>query len=202
MGTVPIGQGVAVTPLQIACVYQAVANGGVAVPPRLVQATVDAQGRRRDVKAAQPRRVVGRETAESLTRILLGVTEGDHGTARAAAIPGYQVAGKTGTAQKARADGRGYEGYVGSFIGYAPAGSPRLVVAVVLDDPSPIWGGVTAAPAFKEVMQFSLRRLGIGPGPVLPAQGSEGSPLPAPDRSGDAAPDPTMLPPATGETAG
>lgn len=177
IGTVPIGQGVAVSALQIACVYATVANGGVAVQPRLVQATIDASGKRHDTPAEQARRVIRvirGETARSLTRILVRVTEGEHGTARAAAIAGYQVAGKTGTAQKARPDGRGYQGYVASFIGFAPAANPRLVVAVVLDDPSPIWGGVTAAPAFKEVMQFSLRRLGIGPGPVLSPGGKIG----------------------------
>jgi cell division protein FtsI (penicillin-binding protein 3) len=200
IGTVAIGQGVAVTPLQIASVYAAIANGGVAVPPRLVRATIDPDGRRREVAGVEHRRVIGADTAKELTGILVRVTEGRHGTARSAAVPGYQVAGKTGTAQKVRRQGRGYEGYVGSFIGFAPAGDPRLVVAVVLDDPRPIWGGVTAAPAFKEVMQFSLRRLGIGPGPVLPADGGEGSPLPAPDRSGDVAPNPALPPPPTGET--
>ncbi|MGH2769182.1 MAG: penicillin-binding transpeptidase domain-containing protein, partial [Actinomycetota bacterium] len=100
-------------------------------------------------------------------------------------IPGYQVAGKTGTAQKPIPGGRGYSGYVGSFIGFAPAADPKLVVGVILDEPRPIWGGVTAAPTFKEVMQFSLRHLGIGPGPVLRPGGT---PLPAPGRSGGAAP--------------
>jgi cell division protein FtsI (penicillin-binding protein 3) len=208
MGTVPIGQGVAVTPLQIATVYATVANGGVVVPPRLVSTTVDAAGVRHEVPVRRSSRVIGDETARSLTQILVRVTEGQHGTGLAAAIPGYQVAGKTGTAQKARADGRGYSGYVASFIGFAPAASPRLVVAVILDEPRPIWGGVTAAPVFKEVMQFSLRRLGIGPGPVLGpilSNGDHGSPLPAPDRSGGAPPnptlDPSLPPPATGETA-
>jgi cell division protein FtsI (penicillin-binding protein 3) len=208
MGTVPIGQGVAVTPLQIATVYATVANGGVVVPPRLVSTTVDAAGVRHEVPVRTSSRVIGDETARSLTQILVRVTEGQRGTGLAAAIPGYQVAGKTGTAQKARADGRGYSGYVASFIGFAPAASPRLVVAVILDEPRPIWGGVTAAPVFKEVMQFSLRRLGIGPGPVLGpilSNGDHGSPLPAPDRSGGAPPnptlDPSLPPPATGETA-
>jgi cell division protein FtsI (penicillin-binding protein 3) len=208
MGTIPIGQGVAVTPLQIASVYATVANGGVHVPPRLVSATIDAGGTRRAVPAHKARRVIGADTARTLTQILVRVTEGEHGTGTVAAIDGYQVAGKTGTAQKPRTDGRGYVGYVGSFIGYAPAAEPRLAVAVVLDEPSPIWGGVTAAPVFKDVIQFSLRRLGIGPGPVLGpilTDGDHGSPLPAPDRSGGAPPNPTLdpalPPPATGETA-
>lgn len=198
MGTIPIGQGVAVTALQIMSVYATVANGGVAVQPKLVRATIDGQGERKMTPASAKRRVITTSTATQVTQILLGVTEGKHGTGTMAAIPGYQVAGKTGTAQKPIPGGGGYSGYVGSFIGFAPAGDPQLVVGVILDDPSPIWGGVTAAPTFKQIMQFSLRRLGIGPGPVLPR---EGTPLPVPDRSGGAAPDQRTQPPATDGTA-
>lgn len=172
--TIAIGQGVAVTAMQIMQVYSTVANGGLAVSPRLVL----------DESAPQSRRVISPITARQLTEILIGVTEDKHGTGRAAAIDGYQVAGKTGTAQKPRTDAAGYSGYIGSFIGFAPAGDPKLVVGVILDEPLPIYGGVTAAPIFKEVMQFALRRLGIGPGSVLPR---EGTPLPTPDRSGDVA---------------
>jgi cell division protein FtsI (penicillin-binding protein 3) len=188
--TIAIGQGVAVTPMQIVSVYAAVANKGVAVKPRLVKATIDADGVRRAPPPSLKRRAVSPEVARQLTEILLGVTESEQGTGKAAAVSGYQVAGKTGTAQKVRSDTPGYSGHVGSFIGFAPAGDPRLVVGVVLDEPSPIWGGVTAAPAFKEVMQFALAHLGIGPGPVLPTpwtkSGGEGAPLPAPVRSGGA----------------
>jgi len=202
MGTIPIGQGVAVTGMQIMNVYGTVANDGIAVQPRLLAATIDSNGQKRKSPPAATRRVIKSETAEQLTSILVRVTEGKHGTGKAAAIPGYQVAGKTGTAQKPRTDGQaGYAGYIGSFIGFAPAGDPQLVVGVILDEPSPIWGGVTAGPAFKEVMQFSLRHLGIGPGPVLPL---EGTPLPTPDRSGDvakAAPDPAAGPPVPDGTA-
>lgn len=187
IGTIPIGQGVAVTPMQILSVYATIANDGVAVQPKLVAARVDTRGRRQATPPSAARRVIRSDTAKQVTAILLRVTEGEHGTGKAAAVPGYRVAGKTGTAQKPAADGRGYSGYIGSFIGFAPAGSPELAVAVILDEPTPIWGGVTAAPAFREIMQFSLRHLGIGPGPVLPP---EGTPLPAPDRSGGAAPDP------------
>lgn len=185
--TMAIGQGVAVTGMQIAGVYATVANDGVSVRPRLVRATFDPQGVVKPATPSEVRRVIKSQTARELTRILVGVTEGKHGTGSAAAIPGYQVAGKTGTAQKV-APGGGYSGYVGSFIGFAPAGDPQIVVGVILDNPSPIWGGVTAGPAFKEVMQFSLRHLGIGPGPVLrPQQGGGGTPLPVPVRSGDVA---------------
>src|SRR3712207_4457948 len=87
----------------------------------------------------------------------------DDGTAPLAAIDGYRVAGKTGTARKVRPDGRGYAGYVSSFVGYAPADAPRLVVSVVLDDPVPIYGGVVAAPVFRTVMGFSLGKLRVPP---------------------------------------
>lgn len=176
LGTIAIGQGVAVTPLQMTQAYATVANGGVEVKPRLVQATVDAAGKPYPVPLSAPRRVIEKDTAAQLNEILVGVTQGSKGTGKAAAIPGYRVAGKTGTAQKPKSGAPGYSGYVASFIGYAPADDPTLVVAVVLDDPTPFLAGMTAAVTFKEVMQFSLRRLGAAP--VLGR--SEGAPLAAP----------------------
>lgn len=159
LGTISIGQGVAVTPLQMVQAYSTVANGGLEPEPRLVKAVVDPDGSRQDVPLAAPRRVIEEETARQLTEILVGVTEGDDGTGRSAAIPGYQVAGKTGTAQKPIPGGSGYAGYVASFVGFAPAHDPRLLVGVILDDPKPFLAGSTAAITFKEVMQFSLRRM-------------------------------------------
>lgn len=184
--TIAIGQGVAVTPLQIVNVYATVANGGLAVQPKLVVGTVDDQGKMTRSPTSERRRVIKPETATRLTEILVGVTESKSGTGRNAAISGYQVAGKTGSAQKVAAGGQGYSEYVSSFIGFAPAADPELVVGVILDNPRPIWGSITAAPAFKEIMQFGLRHLGIGPGPVLQI---EGTPLPAPVRSGGASPE-------------
>lgn len=181
--TIAIGQGVAVTPLQIASVYATVANRGIAVQPKVIFGSVDARGEVHRSGAGRRRRVIKEETADTLTEILVGVTEEKRGTGHNAAIPGYQVAGKTGSAEKVAPGGGGYSGFMSSFIGFAPASDPRLVIGVVLDDPRPIWGGTTAAPAFKEVMQFGLRHLGIGPGPVLQ---HEGTPLPAPVRSGGA----------------
>jgi cell division protein FtsI (penicillin-binding protein 3) len=177
LGTISIGQGVAVTPLQMVQAYAAVANDGVEAKPRLVQAVVDPHGDRQPVALAAPRRVIGKETARQLTEILVGVTEGENGTGKAAAIPGYRVAGKTGTAQKPRQGAAGYSGYVASFIGFAPADDPKLVVGVVLDDPTPFLAGSTAAVTFKEVMQFSLRRVAtqVGVGRLV-----EGAPLGAP----------------------
>lgn len=180
IGTIPIGQGVAVTGMQILSAYSTLANDGVAVQPRLVKATIDARGNRRPSPQAATRRVISAATAKVVTAILTGVIEGEDGTGHLAAIPGYQVAGKTGTAQKPLPGGGGYGGHIGSFIGYAPAGSPRLAVAVILDEPSPIWGGITAAPTFKEIMQFSLRHLGIGPGPSITIEGKSAINSPPP----------------------
>lgn len=163
LGTISIGQGVAVTPLQMAQAYASVANGGMEASPRLAQATIDASGKRIPIAPAAPRRVIEKHTANQLNEILVGVTQGVVGTGKAAAIPGYRVAGKTGTAQKPRPGGGGYAGYVSSFIGYAPAEDPKVLVAVILDDPQPFFAGTTAAVTFKEVMQFSLRRVGAAP---------------------------------------
>lgn len=171
LGTIAIGQGVAVTPLQMARAYATLANDGVEVQPNLVQATVDASGKKHYAKPAQGARVIERETAQTLTEMLVGVTGGPDGTGRAAAIPGYRVAGKTGTAQKPRVGAAGYSGYMSSFVGFAPADDPKLVVAVVLDDPQPFLAGETAAVTFREVMQFSLRRLGAEAAPGRLLQG-------------------------------
>jgi cell division protein FtsI (penicillin-binding protein 3) len=151
--------------------YATVANDGVEVQPNLILGTIDASGRRHRPEPPRTRRVISSSTAKELTDILLGVIESEDGTGRAAAIPGYRVAGKTGTAQKPRQGAPGYAGYVSSFVGFAPAEDPQLVVGVVLDDPDPMYAGSTAAVTFREVMQFSLRRLGVSPGPVTDPQG-------------------------------
>jgi cell division protein FtsI (penicillin-binding protein 3) len=171
LGTISIGQGVAVTPLHLTKAYATVANDGVEVQPNLVLGTVDASGRRHRPEPPRARRVIKSTTAEELTEILLRVTESEHGTGRAAAIPGYRVAGKTGTAQKPRQGVPGYTGYVSSFVGFAPAEDPQLVVGVILDDPDLMYAGSTAAITFREVMQFSLRRLGVSPGAVTDPSG-------------------------------
>lgn len=167
MGTIPIGQGIAVTPLQMAAVYATIANGGVWVQPRLVAATIGPDGVRRDVPASPTRRVVSPETAATVSRMLayaVGV-----GTGVAAQIPGYWVGGKTGTARKVNAAGTGYlvGKYVASFIGYVPASRPALVIAAVLDEPVSVYGGVAAAPLFRDVARFSLGRLQIAPAAKL-----------------------------------
>ncbi len=167
MGTIPIGQGIAVTPLQMAAVYATIANGGVWVQPRLVAATIGPDGVRHDLPASPTRRVVSPETAANVSRMLayaVGV-----GTGVAAQIPGYWVAGKTGTARKVNDAGTGYlvGKYVATFIGYVPASRPALVIAAVLDEPVSVYGGVAAAPLFRDVARFSLGRLQIAPAAKL-----------------------------------
>ncbi|MCA1709795.1 MAG: hypothetical protein LC808_43560, partial [Actinobacteria bacterium] len=161
IGTLPIGQGVAVTPLQMAAAYQTIANDGIWVEPKLLYSTMDSTGEIETAAAPTVRSVISRQTAAKMRKILIGVV--DHGTGPEAQIPGYKVAGKTGTAQKP-APGGGYGNtYVGSFGGFAPAGRPEIVVFVMLDEPSPIWGGSTAAPTFRTIAEFTLRHLGVAP---------------------------------------
>jgi cell division protein FtsI (penicillin-binding protein 3) len=159
IGNVPIGQGIAVTPVQMAAAYAAVANHGVWVRPHLVARV----GRKRADRTDR-RRVVSRPVARTLVEMLRGVVS-EAGTGAEAAIPGYEVAGKTGTAQKP--DGRGgyaLDRYVASFVGFVPATAPRLVVLVSVDEPhGAIWGGVVAAPAFQEIAKFALRYLEVPP---------------------------------------
>ena len=185
--TAAIGQGIALTVMQMMSVYCTVANGGVRETPHIVAAMRNAAGKLTPVKTAPPRRIIRASTASTITSMLLNVVDGATGTGTEAQIPGYQVVGKTGTAEHV-VNGQ-YSGFIGSFMGFAPAAHPKLVVGVVLENPTPIYGGSTAAPTFKTVMQFALQRLGIGPGPVLsPSEGVGGTPLPAPARSGDVSP--------------
>jgi cell division protein FtsI/penicillin-binding protein 2 len=158
IGNVPIGQGIAVTPVQMAAAYGAIANGGVWLQPHLVD-RVEGRGR----VEPKERRVLSEATAEQLTGMLRGVVEEGSGTT--AQIPGYRVAGKTGTAAKPEPTG-GYSDtrYVASFVGFAPAKHPELVVLVTVDEPrGAIWGGVVAAPAFAEIMEFALQYLEVPP---------------------------------------
>ena len=161
IATVPIGQGIAVTAMQMASAYSTLANDGVWVEPQLLHATVDGEGRAHRSAPSDPRRVVSRRTARQMTKILTGVV--DEGTGIEAQIPGYEVAGKTGTAQKPLPTGGYGNSYVATFAGYAPARDPQVAVIVVLDDPVPIWGGLTAAPTFRTITQFALRHLGVPP---------------------------------------
>jgi cell division protein FtsI (penicillin-binding protein 3) len=154
MGNLPIGQGLAVTPIQMADAYAAIANGGRLVRPRLVMTGSN---------PAPAPRVISPRTSERLQSMLEGVL-GPTGTAPEAAVPGYDIAGKTGTAEKAEAGGYSESRFVASFIGFAPARNARLLVAVIVDEPGGTHtGGEVAAPAFEKIASFALPYLGIPP---------------------------------------
>jgi cell division protein FtsI (penicillin-binding protein 3) len=170
LGTNAIGQGVAVTVLQMASVYATVANQGVLQAPTLLRGTVDARGRVAKADRRPGRRVLSVRTAKAMSRILEGVVR-EGGTGTQAAMEEWRVAGKTGTARKPDTRRGGYRpgAYVGSFIGFAPAEKPAVVVAVAIDEPTRgYYGGSVAAPVFREVTAAALRRLGVVP--TLPAK--------------------------------
>ncbi|HEV2981360.1 MAG TPA: penicillin-binding protein 2 [Solirubrobacteraceae bacterium] len=162
MGNLPIGQGQLVTPLQMASAYSAIANGGILRQPHIIRSTA---GRARPLPHG--RRVISATVAAELRQMLEGVLA-PGGTASEVSIPGYQLAGKTGTASKVDPQTKQYSqtAFIASFIGFAPAADPKLLCAVVVDEPQSgsIYGGTVAAPAFGEIMSFALPYLGIPPG--------------------------------------
>jgi cell division protein FtsI (penicillin-binding protein 3) len=167
---VPIGQGVSITTLQMASIYQTIANGGVRIPPRLVESVTAPDGTVTDEKPAPATRVISAATAAKMTYMLQAVLS-RHGTAPGAAVPGYLVAGKTGTAQRANPSCGCYTGggYDTTFVGYAPADSPRFVVAVNLVRPtSSAEGGEVAAPVFSDIMKSALTQGGVVPSGAQP----------------------------------
>jgi cell division protein FtsI/penicillin-binding protein 2 len=153
MGNMPIGQGIAVTPIQMATAYTAIANDGVMRRPYVIRGN-----------APPPRRVLSKRTAAQVSEMLEGVLAAG-GTAQEASVEGYTLAGKTGTAEKAIDGGYSDTDFIASFIGYAPAKNPRLLVAVMVDTPrGDIYGGTVAAPAFERIVEFALPYLKIPPG--------------------------------------
>jgi cell division protein FtsI/penicillin-binding protein 2 len=158
MGNLPMGQGESVTPMQMAAAYSAIANGGVLRPPRLVLSVGG-----KPVPQPAGRRVISTTTALELRQMLRGVLA-DGGTASGAAIPGYDLAGKTGTANEVINGKYSDSAYAASFIGMVPASHPRLVVAVLVDRPKgDIFGGAVAAPAFQKIVGWAVPYLGISP---------------------------------------
>ena len=161
--SISIGQEIAVTPLQITRAVAAVATGGMLVEPHIVKRIVDDEGKTvYEPPRAAPRRVMSERTAAVLNEILKSVVS--RGTGEPAAIADHVVAGKTGTAQKAGRGGYSADRYVGSFAGYVPADQPRLVILAVIDEPrGQHYGGIVAAPVFREVAEGTLRYLGVAP---------------------------------------
>ena len=169
IGNVPIGQGIAVTPIQMAALYGAIANKGVWTQPHLVDHI-------RGVRAKRParHRVLTPGIAHELISMLQGVVSSE-GTGEEAAVPGYLVAGKTGTAAKPDPEHGGYSDtkYVASFVGIVPASAPRLVVLVSINEPQgQIFGGVVAAPAFRDISKFALQYLDVPPDDLASLSGS------------------------------
>lgn len=158
---VPIGQGVGITALQLARAYSAIANRGYLVQPHLVRSVAGTRPTRPPKK-----RIMSAKTARQLDRILRRVV-GPDGTGEAADVAGFKVAGKTGTAEKVDPETGRYstQNYTASFVGYAPADNPQLLIAVIVDEPSTgiIFGGQVAGPAFQQIANFSLQKLGISP---------------------------------------
>jgi cell division protein FtsI (penicillin-binding protein 3) len=167
LGSMSIGQGISVTPLQMLLVYNTIANGGLFVPPKLVRSTIDADGVEHLTPVTDSRPVLDPATAATMTEMLRGVV--DHGTAEAAAISGYSSCGKTGTALKPFEGGYlgpdGAKHYMGTFVGFLPCENPQLSIIVVIDDPSSsaYTGGAISAPVFAELADFAVRHFEIRP---------------------------------------
>ncbi|MGH7317042.1 MAG: peptidoglycan D,D-transpeptidase FtsI family protein, partial [Candidatus Rokuibacteriota bacterium] len=170
LATMSIGQEVSVTAVQMVAAFSAVANGGRLMQPQIVRAVLDAEGR--ELRSFEPktvRQVISPETARTLTEMMVGVVA--NGTGRHAAIPGYGVAGKTGTAQKIDPATRRYSRAPGvlSFVGFVPADDPRLTLIVLLDEPkNERWGSEAAAPMFATIARETMRYLNVPPRDTSP----------------------------------
>lgn len=161
--TVAFGQGYSVTAMQATSVFATIANDGVRVTPTVVAGVSDAAGRYTPHGKQKSVRVVSKETAQQM-RLMMESVVSASGTAPSAAIPGYRVAGKTGTAQRIDDSCGCYRGYTASFIGFAPADKPAYVVSVIIQDPKGLhWGGYLGGPVFKKVMSFVLKDQHIAP---------------------------------------
>ena len=161
--TISFGQGYSVTALQSTSVFATIANNGIKVNPTILAGVVDQSGRYTPAKKVEGIRVLSDETAVKMRLMMEGVVS-KTGTAPSAAISGYRVAGKTGTAQRYSTACGCYSGYTATFIGFAPADAPKYVVSVTIQDPKGMhWGGVLAGPVFKKVMSFVLQNEKVKP---------------------------------------
>jgi cell division protein FtsI/penicillin-binding protein 2 len=164
LASVSMGYQVAVTPLQIVSAVSAVANGGEMLEPRVIRA-VYRNNRRYEVRPKILRRIISIETAATLTGIMEGVVSSEHGTAHAAQMPGFTVAGKTGTAAKLVNGQYSHADYNASFVGFVPSRDPAVAIVVVLDSPhgpNQYFGGTVSAPIFQRIAEATLRYLGVG----------------------------------------
>ncbi|MEV0980540.1 penicillin-binding protein 2 [Streptomyces sp. NPDC049915] len=169
--TIPFGQGFSINAIQAASVYSTIANGGVRVEPTLVRGTKGPDGRFAPAPKPQATRVVSAKTAKTLAQMLESVVDDEQGTGIKARIPGYRVAGKTGTANRVDpATGR-YKGYTSSFAGFAPADKPRVTVYCAIQNATAgsYFGGQICGPIYKQVMEFALKTLQVPPTGAHPA---------------------------------
>ena len=178
IGSTPIGQDDAVTAQQVLDMVNTVAAGGEYVPPQLVRATVAPDGTLKAASTARPHRAISGAVSSQLTTMMEQVVQ--DGTAVSAGIPGYTVAGKTGTAQIPDPVHGGYiqGAYMATFAGFAPAEHPALSAIVVLQEPSPIFGGIVAAPVFSQIMRYALHRYDIPSSPGGGTTGGDPQPVP------------------------
>ncbi|GGR17022.1 peptidoglycan D,D-transpeptidase FtsI family protein [Streptomyces roseolus] len=163
--TIPFGQGLSVNALQAASVYSTIANGGVRIEPTLVRGTKGPDGRFTPAEKPAENRVVSERTAKTLAQMLESVVDDREGTGTKAAIPGYRVAGKTGTANRVDPELGRYKGYTASFAGFAPADQPRVTVYCAIQNPTKgsYFGGQICGPIYKKVMEFALKTLHVAP---------------------------------------
>ncbi|MFF4975196.1 peptidoglycan D,D-transpeptidase FtsI family protein [Streptomyces sp. NPDC001083] len=163
--TIPFGQGVSINAMQAASVYSTIANGGVRVEPTLVRGAKGPDGRFTPVAPPKKTRVVSAKTARTLAQMLESVVDDEEGTGAKARIPGYRVAGKTGTANRVDPATGKYHGYTSSFAGFAPADKPRITVYCAIQNATKgsYFGGQICGPIYKQVMEFALKTLQIPP---------------------------------------
>ena len=161
--TIAFGQGYSLTAMQATSIFATIANDGVRVSPTVISGTSDSSGHFTPSDARASERVISTLTAQSM-RIMMESVVSANGTAPTAAIPGYRVAGKTGTAMRFNSACHCYSGYTASFIGFAPADKPRYVISVTIQDPKGLhWGGALGGPVFKDVMSFALKSEHVSP---------------------------------------
>ncbi|MCX4968802.1 penicillin-binding protein 2 [Streptomyces sp. NBC_00654] len=170
--TIPFGQGLSLNAVQAASVYSTIANGGVRVAPTLVRGTKGSDGRYTASPAPEQNRVVSEKTANTLAAMLESVVGDEEGTGTKAKIPGYRVAGKTGTANRVDPVRGVYKGYTASFAGFAPADNPQITVYCAIQNPTrgSYFGGQICGPIYKQVMEFALKTLQTAPSGSEPAR--------------------------------
>ncbi|QIQ05206.1 peptidoglycan D,D-transpeptidase FtsI family protein [Streptomyces liangshanensis] len=170
--TIPFGQGLSLNAMQAASVYSTIANGGVRIEPTLIRGAKGPDGRFTPAPAPKKTRVVSERTAKTVATMLESVVGNEEGTGTKARIPGYRVAGKTGTANRVDPELGRYKGYTASFAGFAPSDDPRITVYCAIQNPTKgsYFGGQICGPIYKKVMEFALKTLQVAPTGTAPAR--------------------------------